>query len=77
MPEKDAAPSETPAAEAGAEGGAAKPEVKEEAAAAAPPQKTMKSVVLTGFGSMKMIKVQQKPEPKLADGEVLIRVKAW
>lgn len=76
MPEKDAAPSETPAAEAGAEGGAAKPEVKEEAAAAAPPQKTMKSVVLTGFGSMKMIKVQQKPEPKLADGEVLIRVKA-
>lgn len=76
MPEKDG---EAPpvAAEANAEG--SKPEaakVEEPAAAAAPPAKTMKSVVLTGFGSMKVIKVLQKPEAKPGDGEVLIRVKA-
>ena len=76
MPEKDAASTEAapPAAEGGTtEGGAA----KGEEAAAAPPPKQMKSLVLTGFGGMKMIKVMQKPEPKAADGEVLIRVKIW
>lgn len=79
MPEKDAAPAAgdnataaPPAANAeGGEGGKA----GEEGATAAPPPKQMKSVVLTGFGSMKMIKVLQKPEPKAGDGEVLIRVK--
>lgn len=74
MPEKDAAATEAaPAAEANAEGGAA----KGDEAAAAPPSKQMKCLVLSGFGGMKMIKVLQKPEPKAADGEVLIRVKIW
>nr|KAG5707467.1 hypothetical protein BaRGS_011971 [Batillaria attramentaria] len=73
MPEKDG--ETAPAAEANAEG--QKAEGKGEEAAAAPPPKQMKSVVLTGFGSMKVIKVQQKPEPKPAEGEVLIRTKAW
>ncbi|XP_041376044.1 synaptic vesicle membrane protein VAT-1 homolog-like [Gigantopelta aegis] len=45
-------------------------------AAAAPPQKEMKSVVLTGFGGVKMVKVLQKPEPTAKEGEVLVRVKA-
>jgi hypothetical protein len=71
MSEKNAAAEAAP--QAGGEAEAA----KGDQAAAAPPAATMKSVVLTGFGSMKMIKVLQKPEPKPADGEVLIRVKAW
>ncbi|KAL8574525.1 hypothetical protein ACOMHN_005902 [Nucella lapillus] len=82
MPEKDATPATsdnaataTPAAPAAdAEGGEVKAEA--EGATAAPPPKQMKSVVLTGFGGMKMIKVLQKPEPKAGDGEVLVRVKA-
>ncbi|GFO27090.1 synaptic vesicle membrane protein vat-1-like protein [Plakobranchus ocellatus] len=45
-------------------------------AEAAPPPKEMKSIVLTGFGGVKMLKVQQKPEPTPGDGDVLIRVKA-
>ncbi|KAH9502623.1 Type I Polyketide synthase [Bulinus truncatus] len=40
------------------------------------PVKEMKSVVLTGFGGVKMMKVQQKPEATAGEGEVLIRVKA-
>ena len=81
MPEKDAAAQEaTPAAEANAEGTAKKEEAAAPppAAAAAPaPKPQMKSVVLAGFGGMKMIKVQQKPQPSAAEGEVLIRVKVW
>lgn len=50
-------------------------EKKEEGAPEAP--KEFRSVVLTGFGGLKMLKVQKKPEPKAGDGEVLIRVKAW
>ena len=46
-------------------------------AEAAPPPKEMKSIVLTGFGGVKMLKVQQKPEATPGDGDVLIRVKAW
>lgn len=46
-------------------------------AAPAPPAKEMKSIVLTGFGGVKMMKVQQKPEATAGDGEVLIHVKAW
>ncbi|KAK3758003.1 hypothetical protein RRG08_058311 [Elysia crispata] len=45
-------------------------------AEAAPPPKEMKSIVLTGFGGVKMLKVQQKPEAAAGDGDVLIRVKA-
>ncbi len=62
------APSVEPAAEAKADG---------EAVAPVPALKEMKSVVLMGFGGLKMLKVSQKPEAVAADGEVLIRVKAW
>ena len=41
------------------------------------PPKEMRAVVLTSFGGLKSVKVQKKPEPTLAEGEVLIRVKAW
>lgn len=41
------------------------------------PTKEMKAVVLTCFGGLKAIKIQNKPEPTAAEGEVLIRVKAW
>lgn len=37
----------------------------------------MKAIVLTGYGGLKSVKIQRKPEPTAADGEVLIRVKAW
>lgn len=41
------------------------------------PPKEMRAIVLTGFGGLKSVKVLKKPEPTLAEGEVLIRVKAW
>ncbi|KAL5020886.1 hypothetical protein ScPMuIL_000041 [Solemya velum] len=41
-----------------------------------PPAKEMKTIVLTGFGGLKMVKVQKKPEVTPTEGEVLIRVKA-
>lgn len=47
------------------------------AAAEEPPKPEMKAVVLTGFGGLKSVKILKKPEPSLADGEVVIRVKAW
>lgn len=47
----------------------------EEGATAAP--KEWKNVVLTGFGGLKMLKVQKKPELKPEENQVLIRVKAW
>ncbi|BFZ19646.1 hypothetical protein BsWGS_22684 [Bradybaena similaris] len=46
------------------------------APAPAAPVKEVKSIVLTGFGGVKMMKVQQKPEPTAGEEEVLIRVKA-
>ncbi|XP_048483748.1 synaptic vesicle membrane protein VAT-1 homolog-like isoform X1 [Plutella xylostella] len=42
----------------------------------APPPKEMRAVVLTGFGGLKTVKILKKPEPTVAEGEVLIRVKA-
>lgn len=42
-----------------------------------PPPKQMRSIVLTGFGGVKMLKCQQKAEPTANEGDVLIRVKAW
>lgn len=42
-----------------------------------PPKKEMRAVVLTGFGGLKSVKILKKPEPSVAEGEVLIRVKAW
>uniref|UniRef100_L7LZT0 Putative synaptic vesicle membrane protein vat-1 n=1 Tax=Rhipicephalus pulchellus TaxID=72859 RepID=L7LZT0_RHIPC len=47
-----------------------------EEAAAAPPAKEMRAIVLTGFGGLKTVKVLKKPEPAVAEGELLIRVKA-
>lgn len=41
-----------------------------------PPVKEMKAVVLSSFGGLKAVKIQNKPEPTVAEGEVLIRVKA-
>lgn len=42
-----------------------------------PAPKDMRAIVLTGFGGLKTVKVMKKPEPTLAEGEVLVRVKAW
>lgn len=39
--------------------------------------KESRNIVLTGYGGLKMLKVQKKEDPTAADGEVLIRVKAW
>lgn len=39
--------------------------------------KEMKCVVLSSFGGLKSVKIQNKPEPTASEGEVLIRVKAW
>ncbi|ESO10962.1 hypothetical protein HELRODRAFT_109239 [Helobdella robusta] len=36
----------------------------------------MKAVTLTGFGGIRMVKVQQRPESKPGPGEILIRVRA-
>lgn len=48
-----------------------------EESASVPPPKQMRSIVLTGFGGVKMLKCQQKAEPTANEGDVLIRVKAW
>ncbi|GFY44434.1 synaptic vesicle membrane protein VAT-1 homolog-like [Trichonephila inaurata madagascariensis] len=40
------------------------------------PVKEMKCVVLSSFGGLKAIKIQNKPEPTPGEGEVLIRVKS-
>lgn len=42
-----------------------------------PEPKDMRAIVLNGFGGLKSVKVLRKPEPTVAEGEVLIRVKAW
>lgn len=42
-----------------------------------PETKDMRAIVLNGFGGLKSVKALKKPEPALAEGEVLIRVKAW
>lgn len=77
MVEGEAKPEETPTQEGDAkpaENGESAPEkaaqVQEE------PPKEMRAVVLTGFGGLKTVKVLKKPEPTLAEGEVLIRVKS-
>ena len=41
------------------------------------PTKEWRNCVLTGFGGVKMLKVQKKAEPKPEENQVLIRVKAW
>jgi len=42
-----------------------------------PPQKEMKAVILTAHGGLKGLRVMNRAEPVAAEGEVLIRVKAW
>jgi hypothetical protein len=42
-----------------------------------PPVKEMRSVVLTSYGGLKGIRVTNRPEPTVSDGEVAIRVKYW
>ena len=41
-----------------------------------PPVKEMRAVVLTGFGGLKSVKIQQKPQPTPAEDEILIKVRA-
>ena len=41
------------------------------------PAKEARCVTLTGYGGMRMVKVQKKPEPSPGEGEVTVRVKAW
>ncbi|XP_068203950.1 synaptic vesicle membrane protein VAT-1 homolog-like [Palaemon carinicauda] len=38
------------------------------------PPKEMRAVILNGFGGLKSVKIVKRPEPVLADGEVLVRV---
>lgn len=59
----------------GAESDAEKKE--EEKKEELPPPKEMRSIVLTGFGGYKGVKILKKPEPSAQAGEVLIRVRAW
>ncbi|XP_018903589.1 synaptic vesicle membrane protein VAT-1 homolog-like isoform X2 [Bemisia tabaci] len=40
------------------------------------PAKEMRAIVLTGFGGLKYVKAAKKPEPTVAEGEILIRVKS-
>lgn len=63
---KTEAPAETKAVEEGGQdaGKAGEPE----------PPKEMRAVILNGFGGLKSVKIVRRPEPALADGEVLIRV---
>lgn len=68
---------EAAAAEATTNGnGTAEEAAKEEEKKEDPP-KEMRSIVLTGFGGYKGVKILKKPEPTAAAGEVLIRVRAW
>ena len=39
--------------------------------------KEYRCIVLTGFGGVKNVKVEKKPEPQLKEGEMLIDVKIW
>jgi len=65
-PEKPAADGEATKA---AEDAAPEPE--------APPEKEVRTVVLSGYGGINKVKVMRRSEPKPAEGEILVRVKAW
>ncbi|XP_035679623.1 synaptic vesicle membrane protein VAT-1 homolog-like [Branchiostoma floridae] len=64
-PEKPAADGEATKA---AEDAAPEPE--------APPEKEVRTVVLSGYGGINKVKVMRRSEPKPAEGEILVRVKA-
>ncbi|KAL3859781.1 hypothetical protein ACJMK2_009975 [Sinanodonta woodiana] len=51
-------------------------ETKPDGVAAPVPEKHMRCIVLSGYGGLKMVKVQKKPEIKPTEGQVLIRVKS-
>ena len=48
-----------------------------EATPAPPPPKEYRNIVLTGFGGLKMLKVQKKAEIAAEEGHVLVKVKSW
>ena len=81
VPVEEAAP-EKPAEnghgeEAQTNGNGTSEEVAKEEEKKEDPPKEMRSIVLTGFGGYKGVKILKKPEPTAQAGEVLIRVRAW
>ena len=44
---------------------------------ASPPLPEMRSISLTGYGGIRMVKVVKAPELSPKEGEVTIRVKSW
>jgi len=58
------------------ENGDEKPKENGEEKPSPEPVKDMRAIVLSGFGGLKSVKSLRKPEPSVAEGEVLIRVKA-
>lgn len=74
----DAQPNAEAKGEAPAEAKAGQEAAQEAGKAAeAEPPKEMRAVILNGFGGLKSVKIVRRPEPALADGEVLIRVQLW
>ena len=39
--------------------------------------KKARYVTLTGYGGLRMLKVQNEPEVRPSEGEILVRVRAW
>jgi len=42
-----------------------------------PPANESRIITLSGFGGIRNVKVEKRPEVQPKEGEVLIRVKAW
>ena len=40
-------------------------------------EKKARYVTLTGYGGVRMLKVQSQPELRPMEGEILVRVRAW
>ncbi|KAF4520343.1 hypothetical protein B566_EDAN004403 [Ephemera danica] len=81
MPEKEEVPVEKPQEEPESkkdeEGTKENGTESEEKKEPEEPAREMRAVVLTGFGGLKSVKLQKKPEPTITDGEILVRVAAW
>ena len=73
----DTQPSTDTKAEAQAEAKPVQEAEKDSKTREAEPAKEMRAVILNGFGGLKSVKIVRRPEPALADGEVLIRVQLW
>ena len=41
------------------------------------PPKEMRCITLQGFGGIKNVRLQKRPEPEPKEGEVMIRVQTW